>query len=83
LKDVYEIHKYQNEQFQYVVARTTKHTEEKVRSDVEKMNDMLSEEFKSQGISYTFAVGTMAEYMKNLSKRQKERAKGRKGILLE
>ena len=73
MKDVYEIHKYQNGQFQYVVARTNKHSEEKVKTDVEKMNNMLSEEFKSQGISYTFAVGTMADYMKNASKRQKER----------
>jgi 3-methyladenine DNA glycosylase AlkD len=83
LKDVYEIHKYQNGQFQYVVARTNKHTEEKVKTDVEKMNNMLSEEFKSQGINYTFALGTMADYMKNLSKRQKERVKGRKGVLLD
>jgi hypothetical protein len=83
LKDVYEIHRYQNGLFQYVVARTNKHTEEKVKTDVEKMNNMLSEEFRSQGISYTFAVGTMADYMKNLSKRQKERGKSRKGVLLE
>ena len=81
MKDVYEIHRYQNGQFQYVVARTNKHTEEKVKTDVEKMNNMLSEEFRSQGISYTFAVGTMADYMKNLSKRQKERGKAQKGGL--
>jgi hypothetical protein len=83
LKDVFEIHKYQNGEFQYVVARTNKHSEEKVRSDIEKMNNMLSDEFKSQGISYSFAIGTMADYMKNLSKRQKDRTKGRKGVLLE
>jgi hypothetical protein len=83
LKDVFEIHKYQNGEFQYVVARTNKHSEEKVRSDIEKMNNMLSDEFKSQGISYSFAIGTMADYMKNLSKRQKDRQKGRKGVLLE
>jgi hypothetical protein len=81
MKDVYEIHKYQEGQFQYVVARTNKHSQEKVRSDVEKMNNMLSEEFKSQGINYTFAVGTMADYMKNASKRQKERGKSQKGVL--
>jgi hypothetical protein len=79
LKDVYEIHKYQNGEFQYVVARTNKHSEEKVRSDIEKMNNMISEEFKSEGINYTFAVGTMADYMKNASKRQKERGKIQKG----
>jgi hypothetical protein len=83
LKDVYEIHRYQNGQFQYVVARTNKHSEEKVKTDVEKMNKMLSEEFRSQGISYSFAVGTMADYMKNLSKRQRERGKGQKGVLWE
>jgi hypothetical protein len=81
LKDVFEIHKYQNGEFQYVVARTNKHSEEKVRSDIEKMNNMLSEEFKSQGISYSFAIGTMADYMKNASKRQKERGKSQKGVL--
>jgi hypothetical protein len=81
LKDVYEIHKYQNGQFQYVVARTNKHSEDKVKSDVAKMNNMLSEEFKSQGINYTFAIGTMADYMKNASKRQKERSKSQKGGL--
>lgn len=81
MKDVYEIHKYQNGEFQYVVARTNKHSEEKVRNDVDKMNNMLSEEFKSQGINYTFAVGTMADYMKNASKRQKERGKVQKGVL--
>jgi hypothetical protein len=81
LKDVYEIHKYQNGEFRYVVARTNKHSEEKVRNDVDKMNNMLSEEFKSQGINYTFAVGTMADYMKHASKRQKERGKGQKGVL--
>ncbi len=45
------------------------------------MNAMLSEEFRSQGISYSFGVGTMADYMKNVGKRQKERAKSEKGIL--
>lgn len=73
MKDVYEIHKYENGELKYVVARTNKHSEEKVRSDVQKMNDMLSEEFRSQGINYVFAVGTMADYMKNAGKKQKER----------
>jgi hypothetical protein len=80
-KEVFEIHKYQDGELKYVVARTNKHTEDKVRSDVERMNSMLSEEFKSQGISYVFALGTMADYMKNVGKRQKERAKSEKGIL--
>jgi len=72
--NVYEIHKYQSEQFQYVVARTNKHSEAKVRDDVERMNSMLSDEFKSQGIKYIFSVGTMADFMKGVSKRQKERS---------
>jgi hypothetical protein len=80
-KEVFEIHKYQNGELKYVVARTNKHTEEKVRNDVEKMNAMLSDEFRSQGINYVFALGTMADYMKNVGKRQKERARSEKGIL--
>ncbi len=80
-KEVFEIHKYQNGELKYVVARTNKHTEAKVRNDVERMNDMLSEEFKSKGISYVFALGTMADYMKNVGKKQKERARSEKGIL--
>jgi len=80
-KEVYEIHKYQNGELKYVVARTNKHPEEKVKTDVDRMNAMLSEEFKSQGINYVFAVGTMADYMKNASRRQKERAKSEKSLL--
>jgi hypothetical protein len=79
--NVYEIHKYQSEQFQYVVARTNKHSEAKVRDDVERMNSMLSDEFKSQGIKYIFSVGTMADFMKSVSKRQKERSRSEKGVL--
>jgi hypothetical protein len=81
VKDVYEIHKYENGELKYVVARTNKHSEEKVRSDVQKMNDMLSEEFRSQGISYVFAVGTMADYIKNAGKKQKERRLAQTGGL--
>ncbi len=81
MSDVYEIHRYQNDQFQYVVARTNKHSEEKVRNDVERMNSMLSEDFKTQGVKYIFSVGTMAEFMKSASKRQKERARSDKSIL--
>ena len=78
--NVYEIHKYQSDQFQYVVARTNKHSETKVKEDVERMNSMLSDEFKSQGIKYIFSVGTMADFMKSVSKRQKERSRSEKGI---
>ena len=80
LGNVFEIHKYQSDQFQYVVARTNKHSETKVRDDVERMNSMLSDEFKSQGIKYIFSVGTMADFMKGVSKRQKERSRSEKGI---
>ena len=80
LGNVFEIHKYQSDQFQYVVARTNKHSETKVRDDVERMNSMLSDEFKSQGIKYIFSVGTMADFMKSVSKRQKERSRSEKGI---
>jgi hypothetical protein len=80
VSDVYEIHRYQCDQFEYVVARTNKHTETKVRNDVERMNSMLSEEFKSQGIKYVFSIGTMAELMKSISKRQKERSHSDKSI---
>ena len=47
--NVYEIHRYQHDNFEYVVARTNKYTEEQVKKDIEKMNEMLNEEAKSQG----------------------------------
>ena len=46
---MYEIHRYQHDNFEYVVARTNKYTEEQVKKDIEKMNEMLNEEAKSQG----------------------------------
>ena len=68
--NVYEIHRYQNENFQYVVARTNKNSEEHVRKDVEKMNAMLSNEMKAQGIKYVFATGSMSEYNKTTWKEE-------------
>ena len=56
--NVYEIHRYAGDDFQYVVARTSKHAEEKVRKDVERMNAMLSDELKAQGIRYVFAIAS-------------------------
>jgi hypothetical protein len=56
--NVYEIHRYAGDDFQYVVARTNKYAEEKIRKDVERMNAMLSDELKAQGIRYVFAVGS-------------------------
>jgi hypothetical protein len=53
---LYEIHCYHEDIFQYVVASTNKFPEEKVRKDVEQMNNMLNEELKGKGIRYVFAV---------------------------
>jgi uncharacterized ferredoxin-like protein len=53
----YEIHCYQENVFQYVVARTNKFSEEKVKKDVEQMNNMLSSELIRKGIRYVFAGG--------------------------
>ena len=47
---VYEIHRYLNNQFQYVVARTHKYTEEKVHRDVKRMNEMLSADLRESGV---------------------------------
>jgi hypothetical protein len=70
--NVYEIHRYQNENFQYVVARTNKSSEEHVRKDVEKMNAMLSNEMKAQGIKYVFATGSMSDMIKQRGKKSKK-----------
>jgi hypothetical protein len=56
--NVYEIHRYAGDDFQYVVARTHKYAEEKIRKDVERMNAMLSDELKAQGVRYVFAIGS-------------------------
>ncbi|MGI8834241.1 MAG: hypothetical protein ACR2IS_16600 [Nitrososphaeraceae archaeon] len=52
----YEIHRYQDDTFQYVVATTNKHTEEEVRQDVGRFNAILTNEMKSQGIRYVFST---------------------------
>jgi hypothetical protein len=52
----YEIHRYQNDTFQYVVATTNKHTEEEVRQDVGRFNAILNNEMRSQGIKYVFST---------------------------
>ncbi|MGB6628578.1 MAG: hypothetical protein WBE61_10635, partial [Nitrososphaeraceae archaeon] len=70
--NVYEIHRYQNENFQYVVARTNKNSEEHVRKDVEKMNAMLSNEMKAQGIKYVFATGSISDIIKQRGKKSKK-----------
>ncbi len=58
MANVYEIHRYAGDDFQYVVARTNKYAEEKIRKDVERMNAMLSDELKAQGIRYVFAIAS-------------------------
>ena len=70
--NVYEIHRYENENFQYVVARTNKNSEEQVRRDVEKMNAMLSKEMKAQGIKYVFATGSMSDMIKQRGKKSRK-----------
>jgi hypothetical protein len=75
--NVYEIHRYQHDNFEYVVARTNKYTEEQVKKDVETMNEMLSGEAKSQGIRYVFAMGSMPDTIKQRTKKiQKGREVG-------
>jgi hypothetical protein len=79
MAQVYEIHKYRGESFLYVVARTNKHAEDYVRSDVEKMNHMLTPEMKSEGIRYVFALGTV----ESMTKKAGEKRKKDKGVLDE
>lgn len=61
----YEIHRYQNDTFQYVVATTNKHTEEEVRQDVGRFNAILNYEMKSQGIRYVFSTGSTPKVTNN------------------
>jgi len=58
---VYEIHKYQNDDFQYVVASTNRYTESKVKNDVERMNSMLNETLRTSGIRYVFVISDTAD----------------------
>jgi len=58
---IYEIHKYQQEVFQYVVASTNKYPEIKIKNDVERMNSMLNESLKTMGIRYVFAVSDTSD----------------------
>ena len=67
--NAYEIHRYQHDNFEYVVARTNKYTEEQVKNDVGIMNEMLSDEAKSQGIRYVFAIGSMPDTIKQRTKK--------------
>jgi hypothetical protein len=71
--NIYEIHRYCGDDFQYVVARTNKYAEEKIRKDVERMNAMLSNELKAQGIRYVFAIGSSTAEMTRDKANKKER----------
>jgi hypothetical protein len=68
---VYEIHKYLHENFQYVVARTNKYSENKVKNDVERMNAMLSESLKTMGTRYVFAISNTFD---SISKERKKKS---------
>jgi hypothetical protein len=58
---IYEIHKYQQDDFQYVVASTNKYSENKVKCDVERMNTMLNESIKTMGIRYVFVISDTSD----------------------
>jgi hypothetical protein len=58
---IYEIHKYQHDVFQYVVASTNKYPENKIKYDVERMNAMLNESLKAMGIRYAFAISDTSD----------------------
>ncbi|MEZ0269728.1 MAG: hypothetical protein ACAH23_06150 [Nitrososphaeraceae archaeon] len=58
---IYEIHKYQHDDFQYVVATTNKYSETKVKNDVERMNSMLNESLRTMGIRYVFTVSDTSD----------------------
>lgn len=71
---IYEIHRFKGDEFQYVVARTNKHSEDYVRADVEKMNALLTPEMKSEGIRYVFALGTVDSMNKKTGEKKKKQA---------
>jgi hypothetical protein len=67
---IYEIHKYQHDDFQYIVASTNKYSETKVKNDVERMNSMLNESLRTMGIRYVFTVSDTSD---SLYKERKKR----------
>jgi hypothetical protein len=58
---IFEIHKYQHDDFQYVVASTNKYSESKVRCDVERMNAILNESLKTMGMRYVFVISDTSD----------------------
>jgi hypothetical protein len=77
LSRIYEIHRFRGDEFQYVVARTNKHSEDYVKADVEKMNALLSPEMRAEGIRYVFALGTVDGMSKKTGERAKKKEKQR------
>ena len=73
---VFEIHRYVGESFAYVVARTNKHAESIVRSDVDAMNRMRTPEMKAEGIRNVFALGTVETMAKKAGGGTKKKEKG-------
>jgi hypothetical protein len=72
ISNVYEIHKYEHDKFQCVVASTDKYDEEKVRRDTEKMNSMSSQEVKSQWIRYIFAIAPISDTTRQRTKKNQK-----------
>ena len=64
IMEFYEIHRYDNNVFQYVVTRTNKYSERKVKEDVNKMNQMLTDAVKSQGTRYEFVMAAISDETK-------------------
>ena len=79
---VFEIHRYKGDTFMYIVARTNKHSEDYVRGDVEKMNNMLTPEMKGEGIRYVFALGTIESINKRTGERTRKKDKQSEAINL-
>lgn len=79
---IFEIHKYRGDAFMYIVARTNKHSEAYVRGDVEKMNNMLTPEMRSEGIRYIFALGTIESMTKRTGERTRKKDKDSEAINL-
>jgi hypothetical protein len=80
---IFEIHKYKGDAFMYVVARTNKHSEDYVKNDIEKMNNMLSPEMKAEGIHYVFALGTVDSVIKKTGERSARKLRGKQNIVEE
>ena len=81
IPNVYAIHKYGHDRFQCVVARTNKYDEEKIREDTEKMNSMLCQEAKSQGIRYIFATAAISDTTRQRTKKDQKGVEGEQTIV--